>query len=384
MTVVYGVNSRESKPPSPTTVKLRTHECHLVPLPLFFKEARNFFPIGPLELIKLKRWLDREARTFDLIVIHGVLETVPLLFGLLMPQEARSKLVWTDHGFSTASHSRWLSLISRTVHYSMGRLLLSNAEKVVVFSNESRRELERLHPFNQTTMAIVQLPLGIDAVAFSDRVQLVKGNWDRFHRWIRYRVGQEDNIILALGTHTRTKGFATLLRAARTFLLSHPNALLVIAGDYTPYTVTLRQLASDLEIRRQVSFLGRVSEEQKVALMIAARVIAIPSIKEGYGLVAVEGRILGTPIIATLTGAHEEILNDSEVARLVPPGDVPSLALALNAVWEMHRGLASPAGSISPILERFDVANLSKEYINMAAKGPGLQDHIRLNDGSSA
>lgn len=104
-----------------------------------------------------------------------------------------------------------------------------------------------------------------------------------------------------------------------------PGARLEIAGagDYRP---TLERLADALGLAGRVSFLGRVSEEEKVALLRRAWALVFTSPKEGWGITNLEAAACGTPVLASDSpGIRESVLHE-ESGYLVPHGDVPALA----------------------------------------------------------
>jgi glycosyltransferase involved in cell wall biosynthesis len=63
------------------------------------------------------------------------------------------------------------------------------------------------------------------------------------------------------------------------------------------------------------------------ALLAAARVFVMPSRSEGQGMAVVEAMLAGVPVVASAVGGIPEVLG--ETGLLVPPGDAPALARAL-------------------------------------------------------
>jgi glycosyltransferase involved in cell wall biosynthesis len=57
-----------------------------------------------------------------------------------------------------------------------------------------------------------------------------------------------------------------------------------------------------------------------------------PSVKEGWGLVALEALAAGLPVIATDIPVFQEYLTDGEGALMVPAGDASALAEAMRRV----------------------------------------------------
>jgi glycosyltransferase involved in cell wall biosynthesis len=60
-----------------------------------------------------------------------------------------------------------------------------------------------------------------------------------------------------------------------------------------------------------------------------AAVVAVPSRREGYGVVAREAMAWGRPVVATAVGGLTDAIADGETGVLVPAGDVPALGAAL-------------------------------------------------------
>ena len=130
-----------------------------------------------------------------------------------------------------------------------------------------------------------------------------------------------------LGRLKRYKGVDLVIRAfAR---LGRGDAVLEIAGkgDHEP---ALRRLAASLDLGERVRFLGFISEEEKLALLRRAWAVALASPKEGWGITNLEAAACGTPAVASNSPGIRESVRDGETGLLVPHGDVPALAAALD------------------------------------------------------
>lgn len=89
-----------------------------------------------------------------------------------------------------------------------------------------------------------------------------------------------------------------------------------------------------LGVERHVTFHGHVSEAEKHRLLATAWVHAMPSLKEGWGLVVVEAGVHGTPTVAFRdAGGPADSVRDGETGLLVGGGvaghDSPELTAAL-------------------------------------------------------
>jgi glycosyltransferase involved in cell wall biosynthesis len=130
-----------------------------------------------------------------------------------------------------------------------------------------------------------------------------------------------------LGRLKRYKGVELIVRAfAR---LQHPAARLEIAGtgDHRP---ALERLVASLDLADRVRFLGFVSEDDKVALLRRAWGLCFTSPKEGWGITNLEAAACGTPVVASRSPGLRESVRDGETGFLVPHGDVPALASAMD------------------------------------------------------
>ena len=67
-------------------------------------------------------------------------------------------------------------------------------------------------------------------------------------------------------------------------------------------------------------------------LLHRASAVAIPSLYEPFGIVALEALAAGAPLVATRTGGLAEILGDGKAAVLVEPADPVAAADALARV----------------------------------------------------
>ena len=77
-------------------------------------------------------------------------------------------------------------------------------------------------------------------------------------------------------------------------------------------------------------FLGFVSPVQ-TAIENAA-IVVVPSLGEGFGMVALEAMERSRPVVASAVGGLPEIVADGETGLVVEPGDAEALADALVAL----------------------------------------------------
>lgn len=106
------------------------------------------------------------------------------------------------------------------------------------------------------------------------------------------------------------------------------NCQLVIIGHLPMSGESLPELARELGIANRVVFAGYVSERVKRQLMQGARLLAFPSLYEGFGLPVIEAMRAGVPVACSTRAALPEIAG--QAARYFDPDDADSFGAALS------------------------------------------------------
>ncbi len=128
------------------------------------------------------------------------------------------------------------------------------------------------------------------------------------------------------------KGHDDLLRALAAVREDVPAITLEIAGEGA-LDADLSATVSRLGLDDVVTFLGHVPA---APVFERAQVVVVPSLGEGFGMVALEAMERGRPVVASAVGGLPEIVDDGRTGLLVPPSDPEALAEAI-------RGLAGDA-----------------------------------------
>ena len=87
---------------------------------------------------------------------------------------------------------------------------------------------------------------------------------------------------------------------------------LFVIGDGADYELN-KNFCEKYRLNNIVTFLGNKTRYEMPIWMSAADILVIPSRREGYGLVAVESLICGTPVIASNVGELSSIISDFKI-----------------------------------------------------------------------
>jgi glycosyltransferase involved in cell wall biosynthesis len=135
-----------------------------------------------------------------------------------------------------------------------------------------------------------------------------------------------DPHLLCVGRLIPVKGHLVLFRALAQARVQVPGLVLDVAGQ-GPLEPALQAYARELGVGEAVRFLGFVSPVQ--AAIENAAIVVVPSLGEGFGMVALEAMERSRPVIASAVGGLPEIVADGETGLVVEPGDAEALADAL-------------------------------------------------------
>jgi glycosyltransferase involved in cell wall biosynthesis len=121
---------------------------------------------------------------------------------------------------------------------------------------------------------------------------------------------------------------ATALRAFCIVKRTIPGARMVVAGS-GPLKDELENLARELGLHSDVTFTGRVDNEEMAALYRKAQVMINPSLVDNMPNSVLEALASGVPVVSTNVGGVPYIVEHEKTAVLVPPQDPQSMASAI-------------------------------------------------------
>jgi glycosyltransferase involved in cell wall biosynthesis len=93
----------------------------------------------------------------------------------------------------------------------------------------------------------------------------------------------------------------------------------------------VQALARDCGLDSRVSFVGEEGRAAVDARYDAADVFVLPTWYEGYGMAVAEALARGLPVVSSVTGAIGDLVG-ADAGLLVPAGDAPALAQALESI----------------------------------------------------
>lgn len=152
----------------------------------------------------------------------------------------------------------------------------------------------------------------------------------------REQLGWDDSpVLLTVSRLVFRKGIDTTIAALQKVLQEVPNCRYVVVGD-GPDRRELQALAERMDLDEKVRFLGRISEELKRQVYLAADLYVMPSRPgsmgevEGFGISFLEANAYGLATIGSTVGGIPDAVEHGVNGLLVPPDDPSTLACAIN------------------------------------------------------
>ena len=240
------------------------------------------------------------ARRFDVVHVHTPFAAH--YEGRWLARALDLPLVETYHTYFEEYLDKYLPWLPRqALRYAARRFSRSQCGEVDALVVPTRPMLQVLRDYGVDKPAEV-IPTGIPAGAFSG------GDGNRFRR--RHGIGPERRIMLYVGRVAHEKNIDFLLQVVDRVRQTHPQVLLVIAGE-GPATKHLQRLGESMRLDRHLGFVGYLSREQDLPDCYAAGdVFAFASRTETQGLVLLEAMQAGTPVVSTAVMGTAEVMAD--------------------------------------------------------------------------
>jgi glycosyltransferase involved in cell wall biosynthesis len=250
--------------------------------------------VDPIAFFRIAGYLARQRpRVLHTHLVHA--DVYGQLTGALTGIPVR---VSTKHGFNEFRENPGFALGDRAI--------ATFAHAHIAISRGLARYLEEVEGFDGSTFEIVHYGIEPNGAPRS-----YEGDQPR---------------LLCVGRLIPIKGHIVLLRAFAEAREQIPDLRLDLAGR-GPLEPALRALAKELDVDDAIRFLGYVAPVQRA--IEDAAIVVVPSMGEGFGMVALEAMERARPVIAAEIGGLGELVEERVTGLLVTPGEAEPLAQAI-------------------------------------------------------
>lgn len=243
--------------------------------------------------------------------------------------------------------------------------LLTLADGIVAANPDERADL--IWRMGVPTEKVCTIPPGVDLDLFRP--------YPRAAARAEIGIPEKERVVLFVGRIDPIKGIATLVDAAELMLTGAPAepkpTFLLVGGDLDDAgepTGPLAEVAASLDARgldASLRLVGSQPQDRLPLYYAAADVVAVPSLYESFGLVAVEALACGAPVVASRAGGLRFTIDEGVTGLLVRPKSPPGLAAALTTVLEDDELRASMAAAARRSVIRYDWSNIAREVLHV-------------------
>lgn len=254
-------------------------------------------------LFKLTKIL-KESKPNELICVMWPLTIVGILANIL--SGCNAKIIVTDH--TTFSKTKWIkSKFKRFIFASSVFIFYRLANHSVMVSNNAARDLETLSWLKKNSIKTIYNPIPIQKNITNNHDKKVKK-------------------IITVGSLKWAKNHELLIDSFKKVKESVPDSELHIVGE-GERRVELEKQVLKLELAQYVTFHGLQTGRALEKLYSDSTLFVLSSHYEGFSMVIAEALSFGLPVVSVdCSYGPREIINNTNLGVLVPPGNVNALA----------------------------------------------------------
>jgi glycosyltransferase involved in cell wall biosynthesis len=173
----------------------------------------------------------------------------------------------------------------------------------------------------------------------------------------------KDLDIVVVGRLVSDKGVIDLIEAMGELGRAGFRPRLSIVGD-GPERPAILTRVGELDLGRQVTFIGVKTGSDLARFVARHRVMAVPSrVAEGFGIVALEGIACGCAVVGTALGGLPEAIGPCGVT--VPHADTSAMGRALRSLLEDDSLLAGYRSCAPAHLARHSPSQVARSYLRV-------------------
>lgn len=210
------------------------------------------------------------------------------------------------------------------------------ADHVIAVSSDTKQSLVRHYGIDEKKISVIEN--SIDTTKWREKNP----------------VKRDGSHIVFVGRLEPRKGVDTLLKAFVTLHQMMPTARLTLAGR----NLMGDEIASFIDrhgLPSSVSLLGHVDEKTFDHLLSTGTILVVPSVLEGFGLIAAEGMCAGIPIIVSDAPGVSTLVRHERTGLIVETGNADQWAAAMEEfLCDPNKRERFASAARTEALQRFD------------------------------
>jgi len=199
---------------------------------------------------------------------------------------------------------------------------LAKAAKIITISHHTELDLINYYQVSPQKIEVIYLGVG-------DHFKIIL-NYDKIKE-LKDRYNISKPFIFFISVWRNHKNFEGLINAFAILKnLYHLDYQLVLGGMEDPHYPKIRQAIEQSPFKKDIIVPGFISDEELPLFYNAAKLFAIPSFYEGFGLIGLEAMACNIPVVSSDAASLPEILADA--ALYFDPHNPEEMAATINTV----------------------------------------------------
>jgi glycosyltransferase involved in cell wall biosynthesis len=242
-------------------------------------------------------------------------------------------------------------------HITMDLFAYLLADVVTVVSKESKKEIQNTYGKIKRKLIKV-IPNGV-----SD----LKINQDHSHHNFELEKKiQDKKVLMYIGVFRIRKRVFNLLFALKKALKIYKNLILIFVGGGRGYERTLQNLARELNLDKNVFFVGTVPNEDVPYYLSRADIFCMPSSYEGLPVAILEAMSMGKVVLTSNVSGMIDVIEDSVTGKLIRVDDIDGITDAITELVEDEDNLREMGKKAREIaINKYQWTDIAKSYIEL-------------------
>ena len=322
--------------------------------------VRSFYPKWPKnELLNIGKWSDSTFKLFqeyraafgkpDIILAHS-----SIWGGYAASQiAARYSIpyVITEHRSRFTGLTAEARSLVREAYYPYLKEAFRGASRIVTVSDALQDSIRQFTLGNHLKgdQQILTIPNMVDTGFFTPPA----------------RRQRDPLVILSIGRLENEKGMDLVIQAFGRLVSEIPGASLRIVGK-GPLEPMLREMASKVNVGENIHFLGKLTPGQILSELHRAKILAVTSRFEAFGVVFIEAMSTGLPVLAARSGGPDSFVTEG-VGKLVKSDSAEAVYEGLKHIYN-HYEEYDPVSIREYVMDHFSREAVMREYTELIRK----------------
>jgi glycosyltransferase involved in cell wall biosynthesis len=200
------------------------------------------------------------------------------------------------------------------------------SKHIIAVSESTRKDIVRRYPFASEKVVVIHH--GYDGSRFNNKIS------KDLVRRVRKKYDIPENYILFLSTLKPSKNIEGLIDGFNLIKDEFPGYKLVVAGKKGWFFEPIYKKVEELSLENRIVFTDYVQEDEKPALLAGAKVFALPSFWEGFGMDILNALSCGTPVVVSSVASIPEVAGNAGI--YIHPDKPESIAWGLRKVLSLN------------------------------------------------